>query len=109
MLTILYIFIGAVIAASGDLQWFKNLESNWGKNKKKTKESFLCLAFALIFGTTLFFMFKGYISKEFGIEETHSFLLYWTSLMLACMQFFYEFIVQNIKKFSEAFLNKLVK
>ena len=109
MMTILYVVIGAVIAASGSLQWFKDFEKNLNKNTSKTKHSVLSLILAIIFGTMLFFMFKGYMLTELDVIENLWFLPYWISLILALLQFFYELIIQNIKEYTKAFLEKFLK
>lgn len=107
MSTILMLLVGAIIAACGVLQWWKGIESNWKADWKKVRQSFIAFGFALFFGVMFFFMLDKYLFYLFQIQQNFGFLIYWIMLMLAGIQLFYEFVVQNITKFATAFISKL--
>lgn len=101
--------VGAIISACGCIQWYKGIEFNWSVAWDKVRQSFIAFAFALFFGITLFFMLENWLWTQFQIQQNFSFMIYWILFMLSSIQLFYEFIMQNIQKFTEAFINKLLK
>ena len=107
MSTILMFLAGAIIAACGVLQWYKGIEANWKIDWKKVRQSCISFAFALFFGVMFYYMLDKYLFYLFQIQQNFGFLIYWIMLMLAGIQLFYEFVVQNITKFASAFVQKL--
>lgn len=106
MNVILFFLILAGISICGVIQWWKDVENNWGTNWKNIRYSIISFIASMVFGTMLFFMFNKNIDNLLSIKQNISFLFFWILFILSFVQLFYQYIMQNITKIADSFINK---